>query len=159
MHLVFGDEHDGERDWSGRIEGVCIYSRFMGPGEAKRKHELWQKKTAGRAKADPEPLTFRGKLVEVTRTPDPKDIGDYRRALAVYTYEVEKVIRGEYKGKRILVAHWVILDRKQRDPGRKVGEVYQMTVEPYDQREELEGERFFSDSEEFDLEMYYDPSR
>lgn len=35
MHLVFGDEWDGERDWAGRLEGIAIYSRALSAEEAK----------------------------------------------------------------------------------------------------------------------------
>jgi hypothetical protein len=39
-HLLFGDEHSGERDWQGKIENVAIYNRFISLEEAARKYEL-----------------------------------------------------------------------------------------------------------------------
>ncbi|MFP4052479.1 MAG: LamG-like jellyroll fold domain-containing protein [Phycisphaerae bacterium] len=157
MHLVFGDEYEGDRDWAGRIESVAIYNRFVGPREAKQKYELYAKATKDREK--PPTLTVTGKLIEKTATPAIEDLEDYRRALVVYTYEVRKLAGGKYPHKKMLVAHWAVLDRKKLDLDRKIGEDYTMTVEKYDSREELEGERYFSDSEEFDLPVYYDLSR
>ncbi len=157
MHLVFGDEYEGGRDWAGRIEGVAIYNRFIGPKEAKQKYELYAKATKDRKK--PRTLKVTGKLIEKTVTPAIEDLEDYKRALVVYTYEVKKVAGGKYPHKKMLVAHWAVLDRKKLGLDRQIGKTYTMTVEKYADREELEGERYFSDSEEFDLPVYYDLSR
>ena len=42
MHLLFGDEWQGRRDWSGQIERVAIHSRFIGPREAEQRFGLWR---------------------------------------------------------------------------------------------------------------------
>ena len=39
-HLLFGDEYSGGRSWSGNLEGIAIYSRFVGPEEARHKFML-----------------------------------------------------------------------------------------------------------------------
>ncbi|MFC1601396.1 DUF4038 domain-containing protein, partial [Candidatus Sumerlaeota bacterium] len=41
-HLLFGDEWSGSRHWSGLLDSVTIYDRFIGPLEAGRRHELFQ---------------------------------------------------------------------------------------------------------------------
>jgi hypothetical protein len=34
----------GGRAWTGSLEGVAIYSRFVGAEEAERKYELWKQR-------------------------------------------------------------------------------------------------------------------
>ncbi len=40
MHLLFGDEWNGERRWSGKLQGVAIHSRVIGAKEAVARHKL-----------------------------------------------------------------------------------------------------------------------
>ena len=47
-YLLFGDEYSGERSWAGQIEGVAIYSRFIGPVEAAHKYALYQQRLTTR---------------------------------------------------------------------------------------------------------------
>jgi hypothetical protein len=157
MQLIFGDEYADGRDWQGRIEGVAIYSRFVGPREARQKYKLYSRRWEKRKK--PAAVTVRAQLVEKTPAPTKKDLQEYTRGLVVYTYKVEKVIKGKLKADRIHVAHWAMLDDKPTGLKRKVGQSYTMRLEPFDAREELEGERVFNTSDEFDLPMLYDPSR
>lgn len=42
MHLLFGDEWQGRRDWSGQLERVAIHNRFIGPKEARQRCDLWR---------------------------------------------------------------------------------------------------------------------
>lgn len=43
-HLLFGEEYRGGRNWQGKLAGVAIYSRFMGPEEAALKYKLMMAK-------------------------------------------------------------------------------------------------------------------
>ncbi len=40
MHLLFGDEWDGERRWSGNLQGLAIHARIIGAKEAAARHKL-----------------------------------------------------------------------------------------------------------------------
>ena len=40
MHLLFGDEWDGARRWSGKLQGIAIHSRIIGAKEAAARHKL-----------------------------------------------------------------------------------------------------------------------
>ena len=40
MHLLFGDEWDGNRRWSGKLQGLAIHARFIGAKEAAARHKL-----------------------------------------------------------------------------------------------------------------------
>jgi hypothetical protein len=157
MQLIFGDEYADSRDWHGRIEGVAIYSRFIGPKEATQKCKLYSRRWKKRGK--PAAVTVKAELAEKTPTPTKDDLQEYTRGLVVYTYKVRKVVKGKLKADRIHVAHWAVLDDKPIGLDRKVGRSYTMTLEPFDARDELEGERVFNTSDEFDLPVFYDPSR
>ena len=157
MALIFGDEYADARDWAGRIEGVAIYSRFVGPREAGQKYELNARRLEGRKK--PPAVTVTAELVEKTPTPDKDALQEYTRGLVVYTYKVTAVRKGKLTARRIHVAHWAMLDDKPVGLDRTVGKPYTMTIEPFDANDELEGERLFNTSDEFDLPVFYDPSR
>jgi hypothetical protein len=102
-------------------------------------------------------LIVEARLIESAPIPAPESILPYRHALLANEYEVVKVLEGTYQGDRILAAHWVIRDGKVLDSAvRKEGIVRRMTLELYDQHEELEGERLVMDSDAFDLRLYYD---
>jgi len=40
MHLLFGDEWDGNRRWSGKLQGLAIHARIIGAKEAAARHKL-----------------------------------------------------------------------------------------------------------------------
>jgi outer membrane protein assembly factor BamB len=40
MHLLFGDEWDGDRRWSGKLQGVAIHARVIGAQEAAARYKL-----------------------------------------------------------------------------------------------------------------------
>ncbi|NQT21762.1 MAG: hypothetical protein HQ592_18810 [Planctomycetes bacterium] len=52
QHLIFGDEYADPRDWSGTLEGIAIYSRFMEDEEATRNAELALQRLAQRRQTD-----------------------------------------------------------------------------------------------------------
>ena len=157
QHLLFGDEYDGGRDWSGKLEGVAIYSRFVAPAEAKQKHSLYAARLAKRKPA--ERVVLDGRLAEVTPTPSPKAIGAYRRCLVVYRYDVAKVVTGRCEARQVLVAHWGILDRQVVQIGRQTGKTCRLTLEAFDDHPQLESERRVSAIEELDLPLFYDVAR
>ena len=107
--------------------------------------------------------TASGRLVVEARVlasapiPTPGSILPYRRALLVNEYEVVRVVAGTYEEKKVLVAHWVIRNSQVLvTAARQEGTVVRMTLEAYDEHDELEGERLVMDSDAFDLRLYYD---
>jgi hypothetical protein len=67
------------------------------------------------------------------------------------------VVEGDCPHKEIMAAHWAIRDAQVLDTARRqTGEVYRMTIESYDARPELEGERLLMDGDQFLLPVYYD---
>lgn len=157
QHLVFGDEWTADRGWQGRIEGVAIWARPMGPEEAARRFALNQARIGNR---DPIPrLIVDARLDAVSATPSPASIAPYRRCLAEYSYTVVKVIEGECTAPRIAVAHWVILDGKVLPGQAEIGKTVRLALEPFDRHPQLKGERLATDLDEFDLPTYYDLER
>ncbi len=151
--LVLGDE--GENGWAGALERVALYARPIEEDEAARKFASCSELIGGRTV--PSRFVVDAVLKEASGIPLPGSILPYRRALVVNTYEIDKVLEGESPEKRLLAAHWAILDGKILDKAeRSVGTVYRMTIEPFDERPELDGERLVMDSDDFTLPMYYD---
>ncbi|NOY82127.1 MAG: LamG domain-containing protein, partial [Kiritimatiellaeota bacterium] len=158
QHLLFGDEWTRDRDWAGRLEGICVFNRFLSDTEARARYELHRARVAERKPVAR--LTARCRLLEVTPVPDPRTLQQYSRGLVVYCYEVRKVLEGRAPGRKLLVAHWGVLDRRVVETirQRKPGEDVTLSVERFADHPELESERRFNDCEELDLPLYYDVS-
>ena len=99
------------------------------------------------------------KLIETTSVPTLASIAPYRQALIVHTYEVERVVSGECKEPRLLVAHWAIVGGKTLPPDKRKGETYALTLEPYSRHKELEGERLVMAVDDLTLPLFYDVGR
>ncbi len=100
----------------------------------------------------------RGVLLEKTRTPTPKEVAPYRRALAAYRYRVEQMPGGEGPGE-IMVAHWVIRNGEAvRSFRRNTGETYPLALVPYDGNPAFEGERVVSSLDLGAADLYVDMS-
>ena len=96
------------------------------------------------------------KLLKTPTVPSPESIEPYRHALLVHEYQVTRVAEGSYNGDTILVAQWVIRDRKVLPDARKpAGSIHRLTVERFDAHPELEGERVISASDTPKLRVYY----
>ena len=48
QRLLFGGQWGGERDWSGRLEGIVISNRFLSPEEAKHNYIHYAKRLTAR---------------------------------------------------------------------------------------------------------------
>jgi hypothetical protein len=106
-------------------------------------------------------VVVEARLASATAIPTPRSIAPYRNALVVSVYDVVKVIEGDYKAPRILVAQWAIRDARVIDEARQrtVGTVSRLTLDRYDAHPELEGERVIAASGAPDLPLYYDVAR
>ena len=151
--MQFGDEVGGGYDWSGRLESIAIYNRDFTPEDIKFRYRLIVNRLKDRPKI--ERLEVDAILKDISITPQPEEIAPYRRCLALYTYEIQKVLSGTTRSKRIAVYHWVILDDKILPNNRKKDQSYHLVLEPFDLHPQLEAERQVSDSDEFDLPLYY----
>lgn len=154
LRLVFGADIGVE--WAGVLEGVAIYARFLAADEAERNYRNYTWRLERRPPVAR--LEVVGKLVSCSPVPTYREVAPYFRALAVYEYEVERVVAGGYGHKSIRVAHWGMVDRKALPIGRrKKGQSYSLRLEPFDANRQLEHE-FLSDAlpEDLELPLYYD---
>jgi len=102
-------------------------------------------------------LKVRGKLLEITPQPAVDELGAYTRALVYHLYEAEEILEGVTDAKRIVVAHWSLLDRQPAaGVPSQVDALYEMEVEPLDQNPQLKSERTFDDTSDLDAPIYFD---
>jgi len=79
------------------------------------------------------------KVAKVARVPEFHEIAPYKDALASLQYEVQKVEKGEYKDKKILVVLQVMKDKAHTGAAAfKVGDTHRMTLERFDTHPELD---------------------
>lgn len=103
-------------------------------------------------------IEVEAKLVEMTAAPSVKAVAPYPRALRTFLYEVQKVHRGKYEEKQIMVVRWAIWGREQLRDAAKVGTVERLTVQPWFSVDGFRTERVVNTLSAFDLVLYYDPS-
>ncbi|MBT3381850.1 MAG: LamG domain-containing protein [Lentisphaerae bacterium] len=161
-HLLIGDEWTNDRDWSGQLEGVAIYSRALGSEEVKTNAAAYHNKLRARARVPR--YTVEGTIVAASAIPSLKKIAPYREALACSEVTVTSSRLTAAGGdaaaslpKRIRIVQWVILDG-QTLPAAKLsaGTRVSMELEPFDLNPQLA--RFYvSDTleEDFDVPLYF----
>ncbi|MCB1229541.1 MAG: hypothetical protein KDN19_04715 [Verrucomicrobiae bacterium] len=140
--------------WDGAVEAVSIAPGHL---DESRIEASWKYLQGKLAKRSPIPrVRVRGKLLQMTADRPVEALDTYHRGLLAYLYEVEEVLEGSYDADKVLVMHWTILDRQplQAFP-RKLGESYELLLEPGSAHPELISERQWNDLTE-PLEPYYD---
>lgn len=156
LELVFGNDATGQSPWSGYIEGVAIYNRFIGEEEAAWKARAYATKIEDRAEVAGWNAKLR--LLEKAAPPSPQAIAPYERALVVNDYEVvECAENSALAGTTISIAEWALLDREVPAYYRrmKAGDVRELLIERFDDHPQLESERLVTDKDILDLELYY----
>lgn len=162
--IVFGNELRAEypvnmenekTGWRGLIENAALYSRWIGPEEAHKKHQACLEKINGRKQLPV--LSVKAGLISMPVIPSPESIAPYRRALAVGHYKIEEVTAGTCSNREIMVARWAILDGQVlNSAGRRNGETCSLALDLFSGHPELEGERLIMEGDRFDLPMYYE---
>jgi len=107
---------------------------------------------------DNEAVTLQVELVAKSNPPTLRDISPYREALVVHEYRVRKRVSGNFKGKRVRVAHWAIYDKqKQGITKTKIGYRKTLKLRLFHQFRELEG-IYISDTLKIDpdVPLYHD---
>ena len=102
-------------------------------------------------------LVVEARLSTAGPIPSPQSIAPYRHALVVNTYQILKVLEGQYLDQRIRVAQWAIRDAQLLPGAQKtLGTVARLQLEPYDRHPELEGERLIAASDAPNMPLYYE---
>ena len=105
-----------------------------------------------------DPIRLKVKLLAKSKIPTLSDIAPYREALVFYEYSVRKRLEGEFKGKKLRVAHWAIYDNQPQEIGKvKVGSSHTLNLYPYQQFGEFES-LYTSDTLalDADIPLYHD---
>ena len=105
-----------------------------------------------------DPIRLKVKLLAKSKVPALSDIAPYREALVFYEYSVRKRLEGEFKGKKLRVAHWAIYDNQSQKIGAaKVGSSHTLHLYPYQQFNELKS-LYTSDTLTLDpdIPLYHD---
>lgn len=148
--LILGDKSGA---WQGTISHVGLYQSLLSKEQLQNNSDYAFKKHKERKAVTP--LVVEARLAEATEIPAPDSIGAYRRALVVNSYDVLKVVNGNYEDKKIVVAEWAVLDRQVIKKYADEPQVERLVLETFDDHPELEGERQMMDIFEPDLTMYY----
>lgn len=130
--LTFGDG-----DWRGRVDGVAIYDRVIGPEEAAEAHRLNRERLA--ARRPPPRSVVVARLVARSRTPTLAEISPYREALFTVDYAVERTLEGPAVGPELRTVQWALLDGAERPVTRaRAGDRFRLTLEPFADQPQLE---------------------
>lgn len=131
--FVLGDEWGGGMPWRGRLEGLAVYDRPLGPQEVRENYLRYRSRLAQRQVVEPARIVAR--LVRRSRVPGLQEISPYREALGLYEYELVETLEGPAPGPggaRVRVAHWLLMDGEEVAAGRaEVGATYRFDVEPF----------------------------
>ncbi len=153
--LIFGDSGiKKDPGWNGLLEHVALYGGSLKVQEIERLGQGYEQMLETAAAI--EPVIVRAELVSTSTIPSPEDILPYRRGLVVDEYKITELLQGELKDRNILVARWAILDGESiPEAVREEGKVYELRLDAFDNRPELEGERLSMESDNLLLPMYY----
>lgn len=105
-----------------------------------------------------DPIELSVELTAKSKLPTLEDISPYREALVFYEYKLDKRLDGEFKAKKLRVAHWAIYDNQPQTIGQlEIGDTQKLELYPYKQFKELES-IYTSDTLELDpdIPLYHD---
>jgi len=150
--VTIGSASDGTASWAGRVRDVRFYRGAMPSKQITAKHAAWR--SALKSPTLPEPVDVQATLVDKSAVPGMDQMDTYRRALVGNVYETPDL-------GRIIVYQWAIMDMQpvERFAGLTEGRTYDLALTDYDANPQLEGELMTTDSDAFDLPIYYDAER
>ena len=152
--LIGGGPHKNSHGANVLLDRVALYGGELHDDEVKQTAQLYSRMHKTVQKITP--IVARVELLSASAIPLPQDILPYRRGLVVNEYRVVELLQGAIKDPVILVAHWAILGGETlANAERSVGEVYELRLDAFDNRPELEGERLSMESDNLLLPMYY----
>jgi hypothetical protein len=140
------------------LDGVAIYSRFIGPDEAAKKFVLASVRIAARPKIDRK--IVKAEMLQKAVPPPPEAITPYRRALVVNRYKIKEAKDSNLVNQTVQVVEWALLDARVPTTyaDASPGHVLELDLEPYDAHPQLESERLASDVPSLDEDLYYSVS-
>ena len=142
-------------EWTGKVYHLSIESSVrnfdaaLERGKSNTKFKVLPKNS----------IELKGLLVEKSAAPKIRQIGPYRRAMVYNCYKLDELSRKIIGSSYCAVAHWCILDNQYvSGVPKKVGQNYELLVEPFSDNPQIKRERQFNDLSRFDLKLFYDVS-
>jgi len=155
--LHFGGREQMGTLWRGTIEGAAIYCSALSAEDAQGSSTAYFDLLKARPQVQRTRLTAR--LTAKAAVPKPEEISPYRDALVVHEYDVLQVVQGKYRGKKIRVVHWGLLDAQPTSvTSTQAGAQCELLVEPYIDHPELEGQVLRELDDNLDLALFFDVS-
>ena len=150
--LVFGQGKPVPAGWEARMQNVAVYRRAC---PVKEIQAMASASKPNAVEAAPQ-IRLKARLLEATE-PDMEMLASYQRMLVDHTYEVVKVLEGNYEAQKIVVLHWAVLDRRPV-PGipREIGEECELTLESMESHPELESELQIIEADDLSATIYMD---
>ena len=155
--LYFASRNAAALPWLGNVEGIAIFARALDAADAAADSAIYARMIATRRPSPPR-IELEATFVKGSPIPKAADIAPYRDALVANEFIVTKVIRGEFKPRRVRVAQWGIIDAQPTAIAQaKPGDVHTLVLEPMTDHPKLESEAI-SDTldENFGLALYID---
>ncbi len=153
--LEIGDREPYGAAWTGGLESVAIYDRYLSEEEIRANFAAAKQKMAARRPADR--VRLRAKLLETTPVPPKEHWGTYPRLLVVNTYQVDQVLAGLYEKPKMLVLHYAAMGGEVIPSlPSDIGQSYELTVEPSSQQPQLKSERIENAAQDVNLPLYLD---
>ncbi len=145
--------------WSGKLEGLAVYSGALDAAQAARNDAVFAETLA--ARPVPKQIRLSAKLAAKSRVPSAAEIAPYRDTLVVNEYDVVRVTQGQYALPKVRVVQWGLLDtRNTWIAGAEVGQEFDLVIESFADHPQLENEMVVDTLEEdFDLDLFVDVTR
>ncbi len=124
----------GRGRWDGEIQHLALYARDL-EDEQVAAHARYHERYLAR-RENPPRVQVEARLRSVSAIPEP---GAYPDALVVYAYDVRRVVEGEVADRRVLVAHWGVVNGQVQDAirRRETGTDHRLVLEPFDAHPQL----------------------
>lgn len=154
-HLIFGDEHSGERKWYGEVQGFHTYAYAFTAKDMAKRYKAVQPalKTLAREK----PIRVVAEVLENSTDPTTKQLqeqGYYRCLTTRHMRVVESEDKSLPVGKEFILKEWSILGL-QKVNARQPGEKAALKLFPAEKHNELQNEYTVEGLSVFDLPLYY----
>ena len=153
--LIFGNEHSGERNWYGEIQGVHTYAYAFSVKDMNKRYKAAQNslKTMQPEKG----TTVVAEIIENSADPSTKQLKEqgYYRCLTTRHMRVVESDNAELAvGKEFILKEWSILGLENVN-SRKQGDKVKLNVFPAEKHKELQNEYTVEGLSVFDLPIYY----
>lgn len=149
--IVFGHGTEVTQPWQGEIESIVLTSRPIDASEAVKLCDAARARIA--AQKEVPRVRVRARLTQRSEIIKP-EVMTYSRGLALYEYEVQQVIEGQYTEKKIYVYHWVLMDKHLLPiVQRPIGEVCDLVLEPFEDHPQLQRDCQSNTLEGEDIEL------